>query len=1104
MIRSLSTLLADHDGVGPEVTVRCRVRTDPMPGETKGDKTVYLVDDPYDDVGEDVPLSFWMDDPDHLDGVEGTADYVLSALAIPTPGELERGDYDPDSGSLQRGEELLVRAIPNRREGGSLYLNVTSFVVRSPDRLISKAKLRTGDRCSREYYLRYAKHVYPGDKFDTSHGQRAGRFRGDAVHTITEHALEDHLDRFQEGSWTPDEIQTYCEEQLAAEFGFRQALLVLSGTGLDGREHVVETVTRLFTDDEFLDRVSAADDVGVERFLANEYGYAGRVDVLLDGTPYDIKTTRDPDDGSVDDHRRQIELYLFALLLERLDAGESFRAAVEATPTGYLVYPNVSEDEVRFEEVTLDMGDVREFLRARNDVVAASGAFAPPSTYNRNCDGCAFAVDEWINGPDDALAPACTYHCQNERRWPCYETDGGELTTQCSLFDRCDQRTEYRDPDVIDHYEGVRAAFREERRARAAARRIVDRFDDGLLVDAGYRIPELSCAGAQAAGTVVRFTTPTQVVPAFDPGEVVELRPESDTGGRGTGGGDRAVYYGEVGGEYLFSPVDESVTVADYLSTNDTYAATYTFSVDTVEGRYLPYLDFAQRRNEGEQLDTTARADADTSVPETVETGDVSAYLDRERVFVELPVSTTRNEQVSDLVRELVTAAYPRLNGEGDEDGDEDGDKDEEASVPEDGRRALVLGTRPHLVECASAAQPDGDHYRLDGTGGPTTIRNDDGYHEIQSRLMGSRSIVSTVQRATSSNGPGGVREFFHRLEEGAFGDRDHSENFFDVLVLLGAETLTEPEYRFLADLADRVVAVGDTRRAGPRLLSTAATDASLDVFFEQEFERYRSFPTDEAVSLQLEGEAPPGLRQFYPEGPWESVEGDLTFLNIEGDEATAVEKVTLEVTVPAASGTGRRLVFDVTDTPLSPMKAQTLFEERLELDATALREEAIAVIDDESLYLESKERLEGVNPTQHTVVIRTEAAELPQFSRALLSNDIAAQIVTEVVEVKDPDLVVTPFERHATEIRRRLAEADSDVPVRRPEDLDGSVAGHAVVSFATSNSDNIVRPPLDDPSVLYPLFASASDLTMVGNEETLRSRDVFAQLIDEAGEYRG
>jgi hypothetical protein len=185
-------------------------------------------------------------------------------------------------------------------------------------------------------------------------------------------------------------------------------------------------------------------------------------------------------------------------------------------------------------------------------------------------------------------------------------------------------------------------------------------------------------------------------------------------------------------------------------------------------------------------------------------------------------------------------------------------------------------------------------------------------------------------------------------------------------------------------------------------------------------------------------------------------------------------------------------------------MKAQQLFENRTELDATALREQAVVVIDNESLFLESKERLEGVNPTEHTVTIRATAAELPQFSRALLSNDIAAQIVAEIAATEDPDLIVTPFERHGTEIRRRLAEADGEVPVYRPEDLDGTVAEHAIVSFATSNSDNIVRPPLDDPSVLYSLLASARDLTIVGNEATLSSRDVFEQLISEAESYRG
>jgi CRISPR/Cas system-associated exonuclease Cas4 (RecB family) len=1053
-----------------------------MPGETGGDKTVYLVDDPLNELGTDVALSFWAEDPLRPE-LERTAPYVLSALQIPTAAELERADYSPDGVSLQRGEELLVRAIPNRSdENDTLFLNVTSFVIRNPEQLISKSKLRTQDRCPREYYLRYVKRVYPGDKFDTPPHKRGNRFRGDAIHKITENALREHPERFQDGSWDADMVESFCEDQFASEFGFRQALLVLSGAGLDVKDHVVEAVTKLFTDEGFLQRVRDADTIDVERFLSDEYGYAGRVDILLDDVPYDIKTTRHPSQDAISNHARQIKLYLFALLLERLDRGQSFRTAIDRGQSGFLLYPNTPDETVQFERVDLSMDDVRQFLRARNDVIETGDTFAPPSTYNRDCDGCAFAVEEWVSGEDDVLPPACTYHCQNERRWPCYETDGGELTTQCSLFDRCDQRTTYRNPEVIDHFESVRTAFQEERSVRKTASRVIDRFDADVLTESGYRIPELTCTGAGAAGTVLRFTTPQPVVPAFDPGEIVELRRVAgDTR-------DQAIYYGQAEGEYLFHPVDESLDVTGYLDPDAVYDAIYTFSAESVEERYLPYLDFAQRRNDGDQIDTVGNVAASEDTQETISPSEISSYLDRERLFVDLPVSTQRNELLGELIRELVTSSYPHPAGEGE--------------VPEGARRALVLGTGPQLVESAATAQPDGEHYRLDGTGGPATIQNDDGYHDIQSRLLDSRSIVSSIQQATSKSGPGGLREFFHRLTEGEFGERDHSDDFFDVVVLLGAEKLTEPEYHFLADVADRVVAIGDTRRSGPRMLSSAANEASLDLFFEQEFERYRSFPTSDAASAQIEGEAPPALDLFYPTGPWNTIDGELEFLDIEGDEETAVDTVELETTVAAATGSGRRLVFDVTDTPISPMEAHELFENRIELDSTALREEAIAVIDDRSLYLESKDQLDGGRSKQHQIVIRTVASELPQFSRTLLSNRIAEQIVAEVVKERNPDLVVTPFERHATRVKRLLDERGIEVPVKRPEELDGRIAEHAVVSFATANPEGIVRPPLDEPAVLYPLLASARDLTLVGNERTLSSKDLFERLIDAAAEY--
>jgi hypothetical protein len=252
-----------------------------------------------------------------------------------------------------------------------------------------------------------------------------------------------------------------------------------------------------------------------------------------------------------------------------------------------------------------------------------------------------------------------------------------------------------------------------------------------------------------------------------------------------------------------------------------------------------------------------------------------------------------------------------------------------------------------------------------------------------------------------------------------------------------------------------------------------------------------------------VHGEAPPALQRFYQEGPWESIDGDLTFLNVQGDEETAVEDVTLESTVPAAAGTAQRLVFDVTDTPLSPMAANELFENRIELDATLLRPDSIVVLDDESLYLRSKEPIEGSGASHHQVVIKTSAAELPQFNRALLANRIAEQIVAELVAQEEPDIVVTPFERHAAGIKRQLAERDCAVPVERPESLTGSIAGHAVVSFGTANETGIVRPPLDQPSVVYGLLSSGCDITFVGNRGTLESKDVFARLIEDSLPYQ-
>ncbi|WP_435319017.1 PD-(D/E)XK nuclease family protein [Haloarchaeobius sp. TZWSO28] len=1083
MIRDLATILDDPpNGIGDEMMIRCRVRSDAMPGEAGGEKIVYLVDDPVEREAGVAALSFWAETPSP-DGLQATDSSLLSALDIPVSNNAER---DIEGVGLRQDEELVVRAIPNHRPGeeqAELYLNVTSVVIRSPDTLVSKGKLRVQERCSREYYLRYVKNVYTDGRYKRENYQRSSMFRGNAVHKLAENAFEEELDRFLNDEWTPETVEAYCQAFLDNGLGFKQALLVLSGAGLDEREHIVEITTRLFTDDEVRTRLSEADSIEVERYLDQGLGFAGRVDLLLDETPYDIKTTRNPGENTIDKHSYQLKLYLTSLLFENLEDGKSVREEIEDGQTAYLLYPNVDAEDVRFVPVELTWSDVVEFIQLRNDATKSAESFAPPSTYDRNCDDCAFATDEWITGPNDALPPACTYHCQNERRWPCYEMEDREVTSDCSLFDRCEQRHEYRNPAAIDRYESTRAAFNDEKRARNSARRALERLESSVQRDTGYLLDELTLAGMAASGTVLLFDAKDPVVPAFSTGSTVRLRtPSGDVD-------HEAIYLGRRDGTHRFKLVAGSAR--RYLAADGPFEALFAFSTQSITDSYLPYLDFAQRRGitlgvqDGHTTTGTETADI---IP-----NGVVDYLDTDEVFVDIPVGPKRRSQLEQLVEEIVTTSLPHPNNRND-------------VIPDEARRILVLGTTPELVDVAADAQPDKSHYRVDGTTGSdehAALRDVDGYHELQQRLLQSNSIVSSVEQATSDYGPGGVRQFFHRLEEGSFGNREHSDKFFDHLVVLGAESLTEPEYRFLADAADRAVLVGDTRASGPSMVSKSARDADLEVsYFEQAFEHHSSFESERAVSLQVKGGAPPALRQLYTAGPWESIEGQVRFLNIEGDEATSVETIELHTTVRAKNGPGRRLVFDVTDTPIDPLEAREIFTDLHNLETTSLREGTVVVINDESFYLASKEQIDGDNPSYHEVTIRADALELSQFSSALLHNRIAEQIVSQVASAEDIDRVVTPFAAHANAIKRRLDEEDIDAEVCLPNDLTGTIVDRAIVSLGTANDARIVRPPLDDPSVLYRLLSCATDIVLVGNGDTLRTKDLFERLIESADPY--
>lgn len=1074
----LYDLAAIHDNYDRfedrEVTVRCRIRGDPMPGED-GRKVLYELDDPRGNLSLPTFLSLWTGDPPHPE-IEPTEAYVLDAIG--------RGPSSEET--LSRGETVLVRGKPRRRTWEDneerLYLNVTSVLVRSPDLQIGKGEMSTNEQCSRRYYLNYVKKVYR-----SRNPVNGNRFRGDVVHRVADRALTEHRERFVNDDWIAEDIEEYVHEVLNEEFGIRMAQLSISGVGLWGRDEAIEIVTRLFTDDEFCDHVAETDDVSTERALGDGYGYRGDIDLVLDGVPFDFKTSQS---GNVYYHGKQLQLYLFALLLERVDVGEDLAERLDEVPAGYIVYPNIENaDSVRYEEIRLTRDDVRDLLEMRNAVAASRDTFGPPSPYNRDCDGCSLRHEEELTStrnqdrPErDPLPSACKFHCQTERRWPCYETtpDGG-VVTNCSLFDECEQRLEYRDPERSDHYNRLRKALEFEEDRRETASDLLRQLDEEILVKSGRLLQGLELS--EAAIGYAAFSSDESRVPAFTPGDTVILEPEEEGAV-----GERVTFIGVVDGKFRFQ-FDIQAHLS-FLRNDVTYLAQKTFEPERVSRKYLSYLDYAQRRGHNRRFKHNQVHEAEIDVDGSAAVGlntpaDITEYLVNEEVFLDVPVRSDRVELIGETVRELVDldTEYPLIDGEG--------------SVPDEGQRVLVLGATPEKVDLAARVVPNaaGNHYRMDNGGtSDNAIHSSDSYHEIQKRWNESSSLLSSVQYALET-------EHFHNLVEGQFGNRDHSSRYFDTLVLLGAERITEPEYLFLSDLADRVVAIGDTRGLGPSMVSKEATERGLDrSYFAWAHGRYASLPVEDAASLEFAGEANKFIQRLFPDDQWDDTDTDFAFLDIEGDVAIDASEVEVRSSVRARQGVPMELIFDASDTTTSPFKVQSAFESMDYLDATALHEGEVALIDDLPLFLEEKSQLDTTSATQHRVVVRSEAAQTPEFGRAFLYNRPEARIVAQVADEFGAELVVTPFETHANELRERLDKEESNVPVRLPEQLDEQV-GKAIVSFGVSSEHGVLRPPLTDPEMLYRLLSCGSELLLVGHGKTLRSKQDLSRLVSELSE---
>ncbi len=1038
-----------------ELTVRCEVSGIPSTGTAGGEKTLYPVDDPTTQVEDEVLLSFWYEDPNW--GWLEETDEAIQTLV--------------DTAPLQRGEELLVRVIPVHRDG-KWYLNVTSLFVRNPDMTIGKSEMRSANECPRIYDLRYRKNVFNPNRYDISKGAVKGN--------IAHRALERAIDRSEfaanfESGWTDGDVEELMDAVVDESFSMEMTLCRLAWVSPnDIKEFAENSVRNLLQDARFTKLVRGTETLETERTIADSYGLNGRVDLMIDGSPLDLKTNFFLEDGMKQRHRFQLRLYLFGVLLENLDQGTSLDEAMDELPPGVIIYPNLrDESDPVYQRVELEHRHIEDIMQLRNQAATLRDSFAVPTTYDRDCSGCYFKHEDTIGsgaGAGQTLPSACKFHCQSERRWACHETnDEGEVKTECPLYHECDQRLEYRNPSVTDHYNQLRSALQKEERARKDAGKTMARMTDEVLESAGMQLSELSFEEALSSR---RMLYSGESVRLFEPGSPVRIVPEDEATHA------VATYCGTQEGGHVFEFDGSPPT--DFKRFKVTYRATRAVESTSFPRRLLSELDYAQRIG----IDPRLRESGEISPsPEQISPGaveEISKYLDNRQVFVDLPARVSRAEKLTQLVHEVTQAPLQSLDGD---------------SVPDDDRRVLVLGARLPELNSVADHLVDGDNIiRIDGFGDTKNAYGpDSNSHRLYEAIRDSDTIVSSAQYALQE----GV---FHSMTSGDESARPHSSRFFDTIVILGAETLTEPEYVFLRDLGDRTVAVGDANRESPEMVSEEAREKGLtESYYVNAYKRFSTISSESAESISIEGEASTPVAEFFEplDIELDGIGGSASFHHVSGEEQRAEEYMTIERRIHAVGETDepRDILLKAVDRGDALYVASQL-DDLNALDATDLRVGQTYTFGEARFQVENND----VAPDRdmgHVVTVDINLSQTPYFTRRLISNPSEAQEVAELTAEQEPSLVVTPFEAQAVSISTELEDRGIDVPVVTPDALEGDIVEDVIVSLTVANDEEIVRPPVNNIETLYTLLTAGESVTVVGDEKTLKRNTLTERLTD-------
>lgn len=1053
MIHPIQDVVDDETHHGQEISIRCTVTGDPRRGQQGGDKTLYPIrtSGQYSDSSF---ISIWHEDPPWDVSFGETAPYLQDLV---------------DEVPLQPDESVVVRGIPNTYNG-KWYFNVTGIIIRDPDTAIGKSEMRSASECPRIYDLLYEKNVYSPGRYDLSPGAIKGRI----VHTLVERAIKEGDQSRFEGGWSEGEVETALEELIESEYSIEMALCRLAWVSTNRiQENALSTATNLLTDPGFANQVASAEDVRAEVGLSSSVGFNGRVDLVIDDVPYDLKTNYKLSNQMRKQHRFQLRIYLLAFLLETLEPGERLHDRIDDGITGVLVYPNLAnESGVVMEEVGLRQDDVENILSLRNEASVLRDGFGVPTTYGRECAGCTFKSPTTDQDDNEILPAPCQHYCQSERRWQCFESDEeGNIITQCPLFDECEQRLEFRDPAVTDHYTSLRQGLNTEREHRSRLGYELEQLDQETLSEAGLRIPDLEVTTLEGQRRMV-FTSETNVVPSFDPGAGVRLKQTQ------TEYYQEATYYGQVEGKYVFQL--KSTPNSAFLDPTKTYEAVRTVAADSLPRDLLTQLDYAQRGEVSPLLESTGKVGDNEEYLDPANLGQLAEYVDAKELYIDVPVRRDRTTVVTDIVSKLVTRQYPTPSGD--------------EAIPEEEQRTLVLCSRPEMTdEVEERLSSLEGATRMDGFAGGATSglsETSDG-HEIYQTLRDASVVISSARYALSE-------QVFHAMQDGDDSFRSHTDRFFDNIVVVGAESLAEPQFHFLQVLGDRVAAIGDTCRSGPEMVSGEARDARLDeAYFNRLYRRFANIESDDSQSVRMDAELTQTMESAFSGLELDStrIEGGFEFVDTDGTAATAIGETSLEYQVPAPDEDDetRFIRLEPVDQVDAVHISQALQQLRT-LEASTLTFGETYTIQDIRFKVRTSNPIDS---DQHRLKVSIPVHSSPYLHQRLTQNNAEAEKVAEVCNDVSPEVVVTPFVAHANAIKKELVKSGENIPVRLPSQLSGSHTDSAVVSLAVTGEERVVTPPVSEIEQLYTCFNCAQDIKLVGDRDTLERNSLINRLIE-------